>query len=138
MPWPAAEAAPCCRWTMRSRRAPPTVRRRSPGPSDANLGAVQTYVLLSTLSANGVETLKKTPSRLQQVNAQVESMGARIVSQWAVLGPYDFVTILEAPDHLTVAQIAVELGLRGSTRIQSLPAIPVADFLSALSESRGH
>ena len=56
---------------------------------------MQTYVLLSTLSANGVETLKKNPSRVQQVNAQVEAMGARIVSQWAVLGPYDFVTILE-------------------------------------------
>ena len=99
---------------------------------------MQTYVLLSTLSSDGIETLKKNPSRLQQVNAQVEAMGASIVSQWAVLGPYDFVTILEAPDHLTVAQIAVELGSRGSTRIQSLPAIPVSDFLSALSESRGH
>ena len=103
-----------------------------------NLPAVQTYVLLSTLSATGVETLKKNPSRLQQVNAQIEAMGARIVNQWAVLGPYDFVTIIEAPDHLTVAQIAVELGSRGSTRIQSLPAIPISDFLSALSESRGH
>ena len=98
---------------------------------------MQTYVLLSTLSANGVETLKKNPSRVQQVNAQIESMGARIVNQWAVLGPYDFVTILEAPDHLTVARIAVELGARGSTRIQSLPAIPVGDFLDALSEARG-
>ena len=99
---------------------------------------MQTYVLLSTLSADGIETLKKNPSRLQQVNAQVEAMGAKIISQWAVLGPYDFVTILEAPDHLTVAQISVELGARGSTRIQSLPAIRVSDFLSALSESRGH
>jgi uncharacterized protein with GYD domain len=99
---------------------------------------VQTYVLLSTLSATGVETLKKNPSRLQQVNAQIEAMGARIMNQWAVLGPYDFVTIIEAPDHLTVAKIAVELGSRGSTKIQSLPAIPVSEFLSALSESRGH
>ena len=65
-------------------------------------------------------------------------MGARIVDQWAVLGPYDFVTVIEAPDELTVAQIAVEIGARGSTKIQSLPAIPVSDFLSALSESRGH
>jgi len=98
---------------------------------------MQTYVLLSTLSANGVETLKKNPTRLQQVNAQIETMGARILDQWAVLGPYDFVTIIEAPDHLTVARIAVELGARGSTRIQSLPAIPVGDFLDALSEARG-
>jgi len=99
---------------------------------------MQTYVLLSTLSAGGVETLKKNPSRLQQVNVQIEAMGARIVSQWAVLGPYDFVTILEAPDHLTVAKIAVEHGARGSTRIQSLPAIPVADFLDSISDAAGH
>jgi uncharacterized protein with GYD domain len=99
---------------------------------------MQTYVLLSTLSAGGVETLKKNPSRLQQVNAQIEAMGARIVNQWAVLGPYDFVTILEAPDQITVAKIAVELGARGSTRIQSLPAIPISDFLSAISDAAGH
>ena len=98
---------------------------------------MQTYVLLSTLSPSGVETLKKNPSRLQQVNAQIESMGARITSQWAVLGPYDFVTILEAPDHITVARIAVEIGARGSTRIQSLPAIPIPDFLDAISRHSG-
>ena len=94
-----------------------------------------TYVLLSTLTAGGVETLKRNPSRLQEVNAQIESMGARIVSQWCVLGPYDFVTIIEAPDHLAVARISVEIGARGSTRIQSLPAIPIGEFLSAISES---
>ena len=94
-----------------------------------------TYVLLSTLTADGVETLKRNPSRLQEVNAQIEAMGARIVSQWCVLGPYDFVTILEAADHMTVAKISVEIGARGSTRIQSLPAIPVGEFLAALSES---
>jgi uncharacterized protein with GYD domain len=115
----------------RRRIALPTAR------SARTLWGMQTYVLLSTLSANGVETLKKNPTRLQQVNAQIEAMGARILDQWAVLGPYDFVTIIEAPDHLTVARIAVELGARGSTRIQSLPAIPVGDFLDALSEARG-
>jgi uncharacterized protein with GYD domain len=96
---------------------------------------MQTYILLSTLSASGIETLRRNPSRVQQVNAQVEAMGARVVRQWAVLGPYDFVTILEAPDHATVARIAVELGARGSTRIQSLPAIAIGDFLGSLSTS---
>ncbi len=97
---------------------------------------MQTYILLSTLSTSGIETLKRNPSRLQQVNAQVEAMGARVVKQWAVLGPYDFVTILEAPDHGTVARIAVELGARGSTRIQSLPALGIGEFLDSLSPSR--
>ena len=65
-------------------------------------------------------------------------MGARIVNQWAVLGPYDFVTSSRRPITSRWRKIAVELGSRGSTKIQSLPAIPVSEFLSALSESRGH
>ena len=92
-----------------------------------------TFILLSTLSGEGVESLKRNPSRLQQVNVQVEAMGARIVDQWAVLGPYDFVTVVEAPDELTVARIAVEIGARGSTKIQSLPAIPIGTFLDAIA-----
>ena len=94
---------------------------------------MRTFILLSTLSGEGVESLKRNPSRLQQVNAQVESMGARIVDQWAVLGPYDFVTVVEAPDELTVARVAVEIGARGSTKIQTLPAIPIATFLDAIA-----
>jgi uncharacterized protein with GYD domain len=94
-----------------------------------------TFILLSTLSFEGVESLKRNPSRLQQVNAQVESMGAKICDQWAVLGPYDFVTVIEAPDELTVARIAVEIGARGSTKIQTLPAIPVGTFLDAIAPS---
>jgi uncharacterized protein with GYD domain len=96
-----------------------------------------TFILLSTLASDGIQSLKQNPSRLQQVNADVEAMGARIVDQWAVLGPYDFVTVIEAPDELTVARIAVEIGARGSTRIQSLPAIPVAEFLDALRPEGG-
>jgi uncharacterized protein with GYD domain len=91
------------------------------------------YILLSTLSGEGVESLKRNPSRLQQVNVQVEAMGARILDQWAVLGPFDFVTVVEAPDAVTVARIAVEIGARGSTKIQSMPAIPVSTFLDAIS-----
>ena len=94
-----------------------------------------TFILLSTLSGEGVESLKRNPSRLQQVNAEVEAIGARIVDQWAVLGPYDFVTVIEAPDELTVARIAVEIGARGSTKIHSMPAIPVATFLDAIAPS---
>ena len=96
---------------------------------------MRTFILLSTLSGEGVESLKRNPSRLQQVNAEVEAIGARIVDQWAVLGPYDFVTVIEAPDELTVARIAVEIGARGSTKIHSMPAIPVATFLDAIAPS---
>jgi uncharacterized protein with GYD domain len=96
-----------------------------------------TFILLSTLASEGIQSLKQNPSRLQQVNADVEAMGARIVQQWAVLGPYDFVTVIEAPDDLTVARIAVEIGARGSTKIQTLPAIPVPEFLEALRPQGG-
>ncbi len=91
-----------------------------------------TFVLLSTLSADGVASLKGNPSRVQQVNAQIEAMGARILHQWALLGPYDFITVIDAADAVTVARIAVEIGARGSTRIQSLPAIPIEEFLAAI------
>jgi len=94
-----------------------------------------TFILLSTLSATGVEALKRNPSRLQEVNAQIEALGAEIREQWAVLGPYDFITVVEAPDALTVARIAVEIGARGSTRIQSLSAIPVPEFLASIARS---
>ena len=57
-----------------------------------------TYILLSTLSPHGVGTIKANPERLLEVNAEVEQMGAKVVQQWAVLGPYDFVNIVEAPD----------------------------------------
>ena len=98
------------RWTTRSRRARPRARRRSPGPSAGNLGAVQTYVLLSTLSAERRRDAEEEPEPPPAGERAGRGDGREIVSQWAVLGPYDFVTILEAPDHLTVAQIAVELG----------------------------
>ena len=101
-------------------------------PLSGTLPAVATYVLLSTLSADGVASLKKNPSRVQQVNVQIEAMGARILHQWALLGPYDFITVVDAPDEITVARVAMEIGARGSTRIQSMPAIPVDEFLKAI------
>jgi len=98
---------------------------------------MQTYVLLSALSANGVETLKKNPSRVQQVNAQIEAMGARIVNQWAVLGPYDFVTIIEAPDNATISRVSVELGARGGVQGMTMAAIPLDEFIERLEGGSG-
>ena len=82
-----------------------------------------TYVLLSTLTPEGRKTLKERPNRIGEVNKEVEGFGAKIVSQYALLGPYDFVTVLEAPDNETVARISAELGSRGTVQIVSLPAI---------------
>ena len=91
-----------------------------------------TYVLLSSLNPGGLETLKERPERLREVNQEIERMGAVVKEQYAVLGPFDFVTILEAPDNATVAKISVSMGARGTVRIQSLPATPVEEFIENL------
>ena len=79
-----------------------------------------------------MQTLKSNPERLRQVNQDVEELGCRILHQWATLGEFDFVNVVEAPDTATVAKMSVALGARGSTRIETLPALEVEDFLRAL------
>jgi uncharacterized protein with GYD domain len=92
------------------------------------------YILLSTLSTQGVQTLKANPDRLHEVNRDIEELGARVLHQWATLGEFDFVNVVEAPDIATVAKISVSLGARGSTRIETLPALAIEDLVSALNE----
>jgi uncharacterized protein with GYD domain len=91
-----------------------------------------TYVMLSTLTPEGVQTLKNNPQRLREVNKEIEQLGAEVKAQWAVLGRFDFVNIIEAPDEKTMARVSLELGSRGTARYESLVAIPVDDFISAL------
>ena len=89
-------------------------------------------MLLSTLTPQGVQTLKSNPDRLREVNRDVEELGAKVLHQWAVLGPFDFVNVVEAPDLATIAKVSVALGARGSTKIQTLEALSIDDFLAAL------
>ena len=91
-----------------------------------------TYIMLSTLTEGGAKTIKANPERIKQVNSEVEKLGVKILSQYAVLGPYDFVTIVEAPDNETLTRVSVELSSRGSVKIMSLAAIPVDDFVREL------
>src|SRR5207253_9024588 len=88
-----------------------------------------TYILLSSLSTQGVQTLKANPDRLREVNRDVEELGARVLHQWATLGEFDFVNVVEAPDTATVARVSVALGVRGSTRIETLPALTIDEFV---------
>jgi uncharacterized protein with GYD domain len=81
--------------------------------------------------------LRKLPGSIRKVNAEVGRMGVRVLAQYAVLGPYDFVTVLEAPDNETVAKISVELGARGSVQMMTMPAIPVDDFIARLASRPG-
>ena len=92
------------------------------------------YVMLSRLSQQGVQTLKANPDRLREVNRDVEELGAKVLHQWATLGEFDFVSVVDAPDIETVAKISVALGARGSTRIQTLPALEIDALLQSLSE----
>jgi uncharacterized protein with GYD domain len=91
-----------------------------------------TYVMLSTLTTEGVQTIKNNPSRIQEVNKEIEQLGATVKAQWATLGQYDFVNIVEAPDEVTMSRVSLELGSRGTARYESLVAIPIDDFIAAL------
>ena len=91
-----------------------------------------TYILLSKLSTQGVQTLKSNPDRLREVNKDVEELGAKVLHQWATLGEWDFVNVVEAPDIQTIARVSVALGARGSTKIETLPALTIEELLTAL------
>ena len=91
-----------------------------------------TYIFLSTLTDEGRKTIKGRPERIQEVNKEIEAMGAKVIDQYAVLGSYDFISIVEAVDNETVARISVELGARGTVQITTLPAIPIPQFIERL------
>jgi uncharacterized protein with GYD domain len=91
-----------------------------------------TYVMLTTLTPEGVQTVKNNPNRIREVNKEIESLGASVKAQWATLGQYDFVNIVEAPDEATMARVSMELGSRGTARYESLAAIGIDDFIASL------
>jgi len=88
-----------------------------------------TYILLSTLTDEGAKTIRKRPERIQEVNKELEEYGAKVTAQYAVLGPYDFVSIVEAPDNETIMRISVEMGSRGTVKILTLAAVPIDEFV---------
>jgi uncharacterized protein with GYD domain len=94
-----------------------------------------TYILLSNLTAQGVQTLKSNPDRIREVNSDIEELGAKVLHQWATLGPYDFVNVVEAPDTATIARVSVALGARGSSKFQTLSALSIDEFLGALNQT---
>ena len=94
-----------------------------------------TFILLSTLTDDGAKTIKQNPDRIKQVNQELANMGVRVLNQWAVLGPYDFVNVVEAPDNQTIARVSAELAARGSIRVMSMAAIPIDDFIASFRSS---
>src|SRR5688572_3468396 len=93
--------------------------------------------MLSTLSESGRKVLRERPGWIRKVNADVKRMGARVLSQYAVLGPYDFVSVIEAPDNATISRVSVELGARGGMAAMTLAAIPLEELIGRLEGGKG-
>ncbi len=93
-----------------------------------------TFILLSNLTDEGAKTIKTKPDRINEVNRELEKLGARVTAQYAVLGPYDFVNIVEAKDTATIARVSAELASRGSVRLLTLTAIPIDEFVNSLRQ----
>ena len=89
-----------------------------------------TYIMLSRLTDKGSETVRENPGRIKAVDQELESFGVKVMAQYAVLGPYDFVTIVEAPDNMAVCRASTVLASRGSVKIETLSAIPIDDFIA--------
>jgi uncharacterized protein with GYD domain len=94
------------------------------------------YVMLTNLTDEGRKTVKEKPERIKEVNKEVEAMGVKILNQWALLGPYDFINILDAPNNEAIARVAVELGSRGTLTTQTMPAISVDMLVAALKAKK--
>ncbi len=93
-----------------------------------------TYIMLTTLTPEGVQTVKNNPQRIREVNKEIEQLGAKVTAQWSTLGRFDFINIVEAPDEHTMANLSVKLGARGSAKFETLSLIPVDEFLDALEK----
>jgi uncharacterized protein with GYD domain len=95
---------------------------------------MSTYIILTNLTDEGAKTLKNHPDRIKEVDKEFEALGVKVLSQYAVLGPYDFVNIVEGSDNAQMARIAAELGSRGSVRVLTMAAIPIDEFIGSFQE----
>ncbi len=90
------------------------------------------YIMFSTLTNEGRATIKKNPERIKEVDKEIEKMGAKVLAQYAVLGLYDFINIVEAPSNEAIAKVSIELGARGTVQFVTLAAIPVFEFIEKM------
>jgi uncharacterized protein with GYD domain len=110
-----------------------TAKRHKSSADDTRLGkTMPTYILLSQLTDEGWKTVKERPERIKEVNEELKAMGVKVVQQYAVLGSYDFINVVEAADNQKIAKVSIDLGSRGTIRLTTLPAIPIDDFIASL------
>ncbi|HET8929563.1 MAG TPA: GYD domain-containing protein [Acidimicrobiales bacterium] len=91
-------------------------------------------MMLSTLGPDGAARMRENPARLKEVNADVESMGVKVLAQYAVLGQWDFLNILDAPDEIVMARVATTLAARGTLKTMTMPIVDVDDFVAAMGD----
>jgi uncharacterized protein with GYD domain len=91
------------------------------------------YIMLSNLTDDGAKKIKNRPGRIKEVNEEIEKLGVTVLGQYATLGPYDFVNVVEAPDNISIVRVSAELASRGTIKITTMPAIEVDDFIAAFS-----
>ena len=91
-----------------------------------------TFIMLTRLTSDGVKTLKNNPGRVHEVTKEVEQIGVKVLKQWATLGAYDFVSVIEAPDEQTMGKLSVEMGSRGTVMNETLVAIEAEEFTKGL------
>ncbi len=91
-----------------------------------------TYILLSNITDEGARTIRKNPGRIKEVNVELAKLGVKVVAQYATLGPYDFVNVVEASDNAAIARVSAELSSRGSVKITTMPALDIDEFVTAL------
>ncbi len=92
------------------------------------------YIMMTTLTEGGRATIKHNPERIREVNREVERMGVKVLAQYATLGPYDFLNILEAPDNRAITRVAMELGSRGTLHTMTMPAQTTDEFIATMTE----
>jgi uncharacterized protein with GYD domain len=92
------------------------------------------YILMSKLTSEGRKTIKENPDRIKEVNKEIEAFGAKVLQQYSVLGPYDFINIVEAPNNEAITKVSIELGSRGTIEIMSMPATQIDNFISMVKK----
>lgn len=94
------------------------------------------FVMLTNLTDEGRKTITEKPERIKEVNKEVEAMGAKVLAQYAVLGPYDFINIVEAPNNEAVSKVAIALGSRGTLQTMTLAAMDIDVFIGSLKKQK--
>ena len=95
---------------------------------------MSTYLMLTTLTDEGRKTIRDNPERIREVDKEVELMGVKIVAQYAFLGLYDFINIVEAPSDAIAAKLAINLSARGTMQAMTMPAMPVEGLITILKK----